>query len=78
MIPIIIALSSAVLFLGLSILTYGAGVLAESAWVALVFWGLIGAGVAVYLLGRPTPDWISSLRSWVNETMGLDYPPRAC
>jgi hypothetical protein len=78
MVPLIIALSSAALFLGLSILTYGVGVLAESAWVALVFWGLIGAGLVVYLLGRPTPDWISRLRTWMGLTTGQQHPPCSC
>ncbi len=52
MIPLILSLVSAALFLSLSMWVYGADVLVTSAWVALVFWGQICAGLAVYGLSR--------------------------
>jgi len=73
MIPLIIALTTAALFLGLSILIYGADVLAENAWVALVFWGLIGSGLTLYLINRPTPRWMQRLRDWCAETAGSEH-----
>jgi hypothetical protein len=58
MIPLILGLVSAVLFLGLSMSVYGAGVLVESAWVAPVFFGLIALGFSVYAINRPMPAWL--------------------
>ena len=75
MIPLTIALTSAVLFLGLSIVIYGAGVLAESTWVAMVFWGLIGSGVAVYLVNLPTPRWLQDLGDRMTAMSRRDCAP---
>lgn len=75
MIPLIIASISAVSFLGLSVLVYGPGVVADSAWVVWVFLGLIGAGATVSLLGQPTPRWYCQLKDWVNETFEQNCAP---
>ena len=50
MIALILGFGSAALFLGLSMLVYGVDALAQSAWVALVFYGLIASGIAVYAI----------------------------
>ena len=62
MIPLILSVGSAALFLGLSMSVYGADVLAQSAWVSLVFFGLIASGLVVYLISRPMPAWLCRLR----------------
>ncbi|MGE5155474.1 MAG: hypothetical protein ACM3ST_15865 [Bdellovibrio bacteriovorus] len=61
MIPLILGFGSAALFLGLSMSVYGASVLTESAWVAVVFYGLIAAGLTVYVVNRPLPAWLCRL-----------------
>lgn len=61
MVPLILGFGSAVLFLGLSMSVYGAGVLMQSAWVAWVFFGLIASGLAVYGISRPMPAWLCRL-----------------
>ena len=62
MIPLILGFGSAALFLGLSISVYGIGELVQVGWVSMVFWGLIGTGVAVSAIGRPMPNWVRRLR----------------
>jgi hypothetical protein len=61
MIPLILGLGSAALFLGLSIWVYGAHFLFDSTWVALVFAGLITSGLAVYAINRPIPAGLRRL-----------------
>lgn len=61
MIPLILGFVSASLFLGLSMAIYGTGVLAESPWVLQVLFGLIGSGLVVYAINRPTPAWLCRL-----------------
>jgi len=54
MIPLILSLVTAVLFLILASAIYGFEALAANAWVAMVFWGLIGAGALVFALSAET------------------------
>lgn len=68
MIPLILGFGSAALFLGLSTSVYGAGVLMESNWVALVFFGLMASGVAVTVINRPSPAWLRRLLEQVKAT----------
>ena len=68
MIPLILGFGSAALFMGLSMSVYGTGVLMESAWVALVFYGLIASGLAVYAINRPMPAWLCRLLERVKTT----------
>lgn len=51
MIPFVVSLLTAVLFLLLASATYGVGALGSNAWVAMVFWGLLGVGASVSILG---------------------------
>jgi hypothetical protein len=70
MIPLILGFGSAALFLGLSMLVYGAGALMESAWVALVFSGLIASGLLVQAIIRP-PAWLCRLQRRVEAVDDL-------
>jgi hypothetical protein len=65
MVPFILGVVSAALFLGLSMIVYGPAVLAEHAWVALVFSGLIGAGFTVSVIDRTPPRWLCRLQQQV-------------
>jgi len=71
MIPLVFGIGSAALFLGLSMSVYGAGALMESAWVALVFFGLIAAGLAVYAINSPMPAWLCRLQERVKAVDDL-------
>jgi hypothetical protein len=53
MMPLILSVVTATFFLVLSSLTYGSDALVSDAWVAMVFWGLIGTGAWVSMLSRP-------------------------
>jgi hypothetical protein len=78
MIPLILGFGSAALFLGLSMLVYGAGALMESAWVALVFFGLIASGLVVQAIIRP-PAWLCRLQrrvKAVDDLCDIDAPCR--
>ncbi len=66
MIPLILGFGSAALFLALSVWVYGLNVLAENAWVALVFWGLIGSGLVVFAISRPKPAWLCRLHERIH------------
>lgn len=68
MIPLILGFGSAALFLSLSTSVYGAGVLMEGNWVALVFFGLMASGVAVTVINRPMPAWLCRLLERVKAT----------
>jgi hypothetical protein len=68
MIALILGFGSAALFLGLSMVVYGVDALAQSAWVALVFSGLIGSGLAVYAISRPMPAWLCHLVERIKHT----------
>jgi hypothetical protein len=52
MMPFILSVITASLFLGLSSATYGVDAVLSNAWVAMVFWGLLGAGAFVFFLSR--------------------------
>jgi len=78
MIPLILSFGSAALFLVLSIWTYGPSVLAENAWVALVFWGLVGSGLAVYAVSHPKPAWLCRLNGRFNLADDLCDAGAAC
>jgi hypothetical protein len=54
MMPLILSLVSATLFLMLSSWTYGADAILANAWVTVVFFGLIGSGALISMLGRQT------------------------
>jgi hypothetical protein len=74
MTPLILALLSSLLFLGLSLAIYGAGALVDNPWVTLVLLGLIGSGLLVFLTSRPMPAWLcrlthrSGLSRWLGRT----------
>jgi hypothetical protein len=53
MMPLILSVVTATFFLILSSATYGSDALVADAWVAMVFWGLIGTGALVSMLSRP-------------------------
>lgn len=78
MIPLILGFGSAALFLGLSTSVYGAGVLMESAWVTLVFFGLIASGLAVYAINRPLPAWLCRLLERFKATSDLWDAAKPC
>ncbi|QVL49585.1 MAG: hypothetical protein KFB96_03510 [Thiocapsa sp.] len=52
MMPLLLSLITAVLFLILAGATYGAEALLTNAWIPMVFWGLLGSGVTVYILSK--------------------------
>jgi hypothetical protein len=54
MVPLVLSLVSASLFLMLSSWTYGTDAVLANTWVASVFWALVGSGVVLYVLGRQT------------------------
>lgn len=58
MIPLILGLGSAAIFLIGAMAVYGTQVLADSVWVTMVFLGLIGSGLGVFLLNRHAPGWL--------------------
>jgi hypothetical protein len=53
MMPLILSVVTATFFLVLSSVIYGSDALVADAWVAMVFWGLIGTGALVSMLSRP-------------------------
>jgi len=71
MIPLILGFGSAALFLGLSMSVYGADLLVESTWVALVFFGLIASGLVVRAVTRPMPAWLCRLQGRLNAVDDL-------
>lgn len=71
MIPLILGFGSATLFLGLSMSVYGTGVLIDSTWAAIVFFGLIASGVTVYAINRPLPAWLCRLLEGVKSRDAL-------
>jgi hypothetical protein len=71
MIPLILGLSSAALFLGMSASVYGVSALWESPWVSMVLLGLVGAGLAVSLLGHPVPGWLRRLPGQLKSVQDL-------
>jgi hypothetical protein len=77
MIPLILGFGSAALFLALSMWVYGLNVLAENAWAALVFWGLVGSGVAVFAIAMPKPAWLCRLHERIGFADDLCDAP-AC
>jgi hypothetical protein len=52
MMPFILSLITATLFLILAGTIYGADALAANAWIPMVFWGLLGSGVTVFILSE--------------------------
>lgn len=52
MMPLILSLVTAGLFLLLSGLTYGGAALLASPWVAMVFWGTLAPGAMLFLLSH--------------------------
>jgi hypothetical protein len=62
MIPLMLGLGSAAIFLIGAIAVYGTQVLAGSVWVTMVFLGLVGSGVGVFLLNRHAPCWLCRLQ----------------
>jgi hypothetical protein len=52
MMPLILSLITATLFLVLAGATYGAEALLTDAWIPMVFLGLLGSGVTVYILSE--------------------------
>lgn len=52
MIPLIVSLMTAMLFLTLAGVIYGADALVTQAWIPMVVFGLLGSGVTVFLLGE--------------------------
>jgi hypothetical protein len=78
MIPLILGFGSAALFLGLSTSVYGAGVLMEGTWVALVFYGLMASGVAVTVINRPMPAWLCRLLERVKAPRQRLGAPAPC
>lgn len=50
--PLILSVITAIGFLILATLTYGLEAYLAHAWVAMVFWGLLGAGASVFILSR--------------------------
>ncbi|WP_373510804.1 hypothetical protein [Thiocapsa sp.] len=52
MIPLILSLIAATLFLSLAGATYGAEALVINAWIPMVFLWLVGSGVTVYMLSE--------------------------
>ncbi len=54
--PLMLSALTASLFLFLASTIYGSTAILTSAWVAMVFYGLLGAGLAVSILSRrPIP-----------------------
>jgi hypothetical protein len=54
MLPLILSFITATVFLILASVTYGVDALVGSAWVPMVFLGLLGAGATVFILDRQT------------------------
>lgn len=52
MMPLILSAITAGLFIILSSTTYGVDAITTNTWVPMVFWGLLGAGASVFILGR--------------------------
>ncbi|SDW68182.1 hypothetical protein [Thiocapsa roseopersicina] len=52
MMPLILSLITATLFLTLAGATYGAEALLATAWVPMVALGLLGSGITVYILSE--------------------------
>ena len=61
MAPFILSLSSALMFLGVSMWVYGADAPAAHPWVSLVLVGLLASGLLVALIARPLPAWLCAL-----------------
>jgi hypothetical protein len=52
MMPFIISVLTATLFLIFAGATYGAEALVTNAWIPMMFWGLLASGVTVYILSK--------------------------
>ncbi|WP_373509489.1 hypothetical protein [Thiocapsa sp.] len=52
MMPLILSLITATLFLTLAGATYGAEALVTNAWIPMVFLGLLGSGATVFILSE--------------------------
>jgi len=78
MAPLILSFITAGLFLALSLYTYGANAMAENPWVALVFWGMLGAGVAVFAISRPMPAWLCQARERLAALFGAEPNLAGC
>jgi hypothetical protein len=61
MFPIILGFVVALAFEAVAFATYGSVALTDYAWVGMVAWGLIGAGVIVYAVRQPVPAWLRGL-----------------
>jgi hypothetical protein len=61
MFPIILGFVVALTFEAVAYATYGSVALTDYAWVGMVAWGLIGAGVIVYAVRQPVPAWLCRL-----------------
>jgi hypothetical protein len=60
--PILIGFVSALLFGLFSYATYGVEGLAQSHWVGMVFWGLVGGSLLVFVINRRAACWVCRLR----------------
>jgi hypothetical protein len=52
MMPLILSMITSTLFLILAGTIYGTDTLSANAWVPMVFWGLLGSGVTVFILSE--------------------------
>jgi hypothetical protein len=73
MFPIIFGFVAALAFEALAYATYGNAALTDYAWVNMVAWGLIGSGIAVYALTRPTPAWLSRLGRQIHALVDAQF-----
>ncbi|WP_295587960.1 hypothetical protein [uncultured Lamprocystis sp.] len=56
MMPLIISLITATLFLILAGATYGVEALVTNAWILMVFWWLLASGATVYILSKQAKE----------------------
>jgi hypothetical protein len=71
MFPIILGFVVALAFQAVAYAIYGSAALTDYAWVSMVAWGLVGAGVIVYAVRQPVPVW---LRGLVGRLRTLVHP----
>jgi len=75
MFPIILGFVVALAFEAVAYATYGSVALTDYAWVGMVAWGLIGAGVIVYAVRQPVPAWLCRLGGRLLTLMHLQPGP---
>jgi hypothetical protein len=61
MFPILIGFGSALLFGIFAYGTYGVDGVTQYGWVSMVFWGLVGSSLLVFVINRKAVCWLCRL-----------------